>query len=370
MILEHLGVDQEEATLANMGMLLWGKMTDQFNEASMGYTSNSNFERAYHTTRWSSFGGNNTPHLMAYAESHDEERLAFKNVRFGNSGPGHNTKSLSVYSRRMQSVAAFLFTIPGPKLMWQFGELAYDSSINMCENFSIGDCRTSPKPPAWAMPNPLTPSSPIDYNSNTFRRAQRDMFGKIISLRTKYPAYQSTFTTNDLDYSLSGGFKWQRIRGSNLKLVVMGNFDVQSQTGIVQFPSSGTWYVYAHNLQAFESFSNVNAGLSSSSITIAPGAETQQFVLPAGAFILFTDKDVTAVVTQFTFTGTGSWSNPANWQGGNIPPAVLPAGSTITINPAPDGECVLDVSLTIQTGATLNVAAGKNFRITGSLNRQ
>ena len=86
--------------------------------------------------------------------------------------------------------------------------------------------------------------------------------------------------------------------------------------------------------------------------------------------ILFTDKDVTAVVTQFTFTGTGSWSNPANWQGGNIPPAVLPAGSTITINPAPDGECVLDVSLTIQTGATLNVAAGKNFRITGSLNRQ
>jgi len=152
------------------------------------------------------------------------------------------------------------------------------------------------------MPNPLTPSSPIDYNSNTFRRAQRDMFGKIISLRTKYPAYQSTFTTNDLDYSLSGGFKWQRIRGSNLKLVVMGNFDVQSQTGIVQFPSSGTWYVYAHNLQAFESFSNVNAGLSSSSITIAPGAETQQFVLPAGAFILFTDKDVTAVVTQFTFT--------------------------------------------------------------------
>lgn len=369
MILEHLGVDQEEATLANMGMLLWGKMTDQFNEASMGYNTNSNFDRAFHTTRWSSFGGNNTPHLMAYAESHDEERLAFKNVRFGNSGTNHNTKQLSVYARRMQSVAAFLFTIPGPKMMWQFGELSYDSSINMCENFTIGDCRTAPKPPAWAMPNPLNASSPINYNSNTFRRTQRDMFGKIISLRTKYPAYQSTFTTNDLDYNLSGAFKWQRIRGSALKLVVMGNFDVNAQSGSVQFPSSGTWYVYAHNVQVTDPFSGINTGLTSTSITVAPGAETQTFNLPAGTFLLFTDKDVTAVVTQFTFTGTGNWSNPANWSGGNIPPSVLPAGSTITINPAVDGECVLDVNMTIQAGATLNVASGKKLRITGNLNR-
>ncbi|MCA0382505.1 MAG: 1,4-alpha-glucan-branching protein [Bacteroidetes bacterium] len=371
MILEHLGVDQEEATLANMGMLLWGKMTDQYNEASMGYTgSSSNFDRAFHTTRWSSFGGNNTPHLMAYAESHDEERLAFKNVRFGNSGPSHNTKSLSVYARRMQSVAAFLFTTPGPKMMWQFGELSYDSSINMCENFTIGDCRTSPKPPAWAMPNPLAPASPINYNANTFRRTQRDMFGKIISLRTKYPSYLPTFVTNDVDFSLNGAFKWQRIKSNALKLVVMGNFDVQAQSGIVQFPTTGTWYVYAHNLQAFETFTAVNAGLSASGITINAGAESQTFNLPAGAFIIFTDKDVTAVVTQFTFTGNGNWSNPANWQGGNIPPSVLPAGSTITVNPTAGGESVLDVSLTVQQGATLQVAAGKTLRITGNLIRQ
>lgn len=371
MILEHLGVDQEEATLANMGMLLWGKMTDQYNEASMGYTgSSSNFDRAFHTTRWSSFGGNNTPHLMAYAESHDEERLAFKNVKFGNSGPSHNTKSLSVYARRMQSVAAFLFTTPGPKMMWQFGELSYDSSINMCENFTIGDCRTAPKPPAWAMPNPLAPASPINYNANTFRRTQRDMFGKIISLRTKYPSYLPTFVTNDVDFSLNGAFKWQRIKSNALKLVVMGNFDVQSQSGIVQFPSTGTWYVYAHNLQAFETFTAVNAGLSASGITINAGAESQTFNLPAGAFIIFTDKDVTAVVTQFTFTGNGNWSNPANWQGGNIPPSVLPAGSTITVNPTAGGESVLDVSLTVQQGATLQVAAGKTLRITGNLIRQ
>jgi hypothetical protein len=92
--------------------------------------------------------------------------------------------------------------------------------------------------------------------------------------------------------------------------------------------------------------------------------------LPAGAFILFTNKDVTAVITQFTFSGTGNWSNPANWQGGNIPPAVLPAGSTITINPTAGGECVLDVNMTVSPGAVLNVATGKTLRVTGNLIRQ
>ena len=30
----------------------------------------------------------------------------------------------------MSQAAAFFFTVPGPKLMWQFGELGYDYSIN------------------------------------------------------------------------------------------------------------------------------------------------------------------------------------------------------------------------------------------------
>lgn len=371
MILEHLGSDDEEAELAKRGMLLWGKMTDQYNEASMGYIPNSNFSRAFHTTRWSSFGANNVPHLMAYAESHDEERLAFKNVRFGNtSNPGHNTRSLSVYTRRLQAVAAFLLTTPGPKLIWQFGELAYDSSINMCENFTIGDCRTAPKPPAWAMPNPSNPNSPINYNNNTFRRNLRDMYSRLIRLRTRYPSYLPTFVTNDLDFSLAGGFKWQRIRSNALRLVVIGNFEVTTQTGFVTFPNAGTWYVYAHNVQPFDPFANINAGLTATQITIAPGQETQQFNLPPGTFLLFTDRDVTAVRTEFTFIGNGNWSDPANWQDGQIPPSVLPAGSTITVNPAGSGECILNVTQTLQSGATLNVAPGKRFRITGNLTQE
>jgi hypothetical protein len=283
-----------------MGMLLWGKMTNEFNQSSMGYVSESDFGRAYHTTRWSAFGGNNTPHLMAYAESHDEERLAYKNAKFGNNTNGnHNTRLLSVYSRRMQSVAAFLFTIPGPKLMWQFGELAYDSTINMCENFTTGDCRTAPKPPAWAMPT-TTAGVFQDYNANTggnfsFRRPLRNMYGRIISLRTKIPQYLPTFVTNDVSYDLGGLFKWQKISSNALRIVVIGNFDVNNLTGSVSFPVTGNWQLYAHNVPGNISLSTINAGLSASGITIS-NTNPVSFNMPPGCFLLLVDRDANAAL--------------------------------------------------------------------------
>jgi hypothetical protein len=40
-ILEHLGGDQEEAELAQSGMLLWNNMNAVFNEAAMGWNANN-----------------------------------------------------------------------------------------------------------------------------------------------------------------------------------------------------------------------------------------------------------------------------------------------------------------------------------------
>lgn len=67
--------------------------------------------------------------------------------------------------------------------------------------------------------------------------------------------------------------------------------------------------------------------------------------------------------TTFSFTGNGNWSNPANWAGGIVPPATLPAGSTVIIN----GACILDVPQRLASGSTLIVAAGKSLVIMGSL---
>jgi hypothetical protein len=45
-IMEHFAVDQEERELADYGMLLWNNMHYQYQEGAMGYTANSNLERA------------------------------------------------------------------------------------------------------------------------------------------------------------------------------------------------------------------------------------------------------------------------------------------------------------------------------------
>ncbi len=69
----------------------------------------------------------------------------------------------------------------------------------------------------------------------------------------------------------------------------------------------------------------------------------------------------------YTFTGNGNWSQAANWVSGIIPPAVLPAGSTILINPAANDECILDISQQIMPGGYFVVSPGKKLLIPGNL---
>ena len=71
--------------------------------------------------------------------------------------------------------------------------------------------------------------------------------------------------------------------------------------------------------------------------------------------------------TTYTFTGNGSWTEAANWQGNLIPPASLSYGNSILINPAGTGECVLNTPQTIAFGASITVNPGKKFRINGNL---
>ncbi len=73
---------------------------------------------------------------------------------------------------------------------------------------------------------------------------------------------------------------------------------------------------------------------------------------------------------KYVFTGNGNWDVAANWSNNKIPPAALPAGSTILINPSGGGECVLNVPQTIMPGAELIVSDDKQFRINGNLTMQ
>ena len=69
----------------------------------------------------------------------------------------------------------------------------------------------------------------------------------------------------------------------------------------------------------------------------------------------------------YTFTGNGNWEIASNWSYNNIPPSVLPAGAEIIIDPAINGECVLNSIQTISAGAKFSVRQNKKFIITGDL---
>ena len=78
----------------------------------------------------------------------------------------------------------------------------------------------------------------------------------------------------------------------------------------------------------------------------------------------------TPLARTYTFTGNGNWNSVANWSGGSIPPNPLPSGETIVINHIAGGDCLLNVSQTISSGAGITILTGKNLSTQGNLTIQ
>ena len=227
LILEHFADNNEEKLLAEMGFLLWGNSNFNYNEATMGYHDGgkSDFSWSYYQQRGWDF-----PHVVSYMESHDEERLQYKNINFGNSNGAYSTTEKGTSLDRIELAQTFFWTIPGPKLIWQFGELGYDFPINYCEDGTINEpCRTGPKPIRW------------DYLNDQDRI---DLYNHISDLAWLKQAYPDAFSTNNVTINLRNAVKQIQSTGSDLSYVAVGNFDVVERQESITFPTTGTWYDY------------------------------------------------------------------------------------------------------------------------------
>lgn len=101
-ILEMFAENSEEIVESNNGMLLWGNMNYNYNQATMGYSDGWDFNWGIYTAR-----GWTQPNLITYQESHDEERLMYKNEQYGNSNGGYNVKTISTGLARNGMATAF-----------------------------------------------------------------------------------------------------------------------------------------------------------------------------------------------------------------------------------------------------------------------
>jgi hypothetical protein len=120
----------------------------------------------------------------------------------------------------------------------------------------------------------------------------------------------------------------------------------------------------------------VNAGINSSTFTSSTLTSGQLVtcVMTTSETCKTVDTALSNSITMnllntYTFTGTGNWNLSANWDNNTVPPASLPRGCTIIINPS-SGECLLNTPQTISSGASISVSAGKKFRMLGNLRIQ
>jgi hypothetical protein len=151
----------------------------------------------------------------------------------------------------MRLNALFFFTVPGPKMMWQFGELGYDYSIDY-------NGRTGEKPIRW------------DYYSQPGRQNLNWFYSAMIKMKQREPVFSAT----DFQMDVVSTFKRIQLHKNDMYALVLGNFGVTTQDISPAFPHSGEWYEYLTGDSVF--IKNVTATLK-----FAPGE-----------YHLYTDKKI------------------------------------------------------------------------------
>jgi 1,4-alpha-glucan branching enzyme len=333
-ILEHLAASSEEQALQNLGFMLWGgkHLNEVYNEATMGYHDNnkSNLSSVVYS---SSERGFSNPHLVGYMESHDEERLMYKNITYGKVGAGYSAKNDSIALRRMEAASSLFFTIPGPKMIWQFGERGYDKSIFACKDNSIpqpypkDSCKLERKEPRW------------EYMQQANRKRLYDVTAALIKLRKTQPAL---FNSTNFTYGLVSEVKYFKISEPNLSALIVANFDVAQQSITLAFQSAGTWYDY----------------LTGETIT-ATGAN-QLINLQPGEYHVYLSQNITNVITPVFDINT-----PLNTLEAAVYPNPTNGSSLLELNVPENGKVQIDLfnmsGVQVQTLVSGTLRRGVHF---------
>ncbi|MDA3615831.1 alpha-amylase family glycosyl hydrolase [Polluticaenibacter yanchengensis] len=339
-ILEFLGSqnynnpNSEEAVYADYGFLLWNNLNHTYNQATMGFASNSNFSKMVYNSVEQSFKKNAG---IGYMESHDEERLMYKNLQYGNSSGSYNVKNETTALNRQAAAATVFFTIPGPKMFWQFGERGYKLSL------VYNGSNVAKKPPMW---NEFAQTA----NKNIY-----DVYGKLINFRL---ANTSFFSKGKFLYNFNdnGGLvktlSIQDTTENDLQMVVVANFDVTSQTRTIQFTKAGTWFQYVSNGTG----SNAN-GATATNFTVTN--LSQSITLAPGEYHVMLSHNP----NTYIFMGSGLWSDVKNWSMGKVPPDNLSSNEKIIISPTYNGKCVVDKPVNVSEGARIYIAPNQKLEI-------
>ena len=134
---ENLAGAKEENEMAADGELNWANVNDAGCEYAMGYSSKASLNRM-----WAVRDSRTAGSTVAYLESHDEQRLAYKQDQWGAAGIKGNHK---VSMQRLGAAAAQMILVPGSHMIWQFSEMGNAQNTKD----ATGGNNTSPKIVCW-----------------------------------------------------------------------------------------------------------------------------------------------------------------------------------------------------------------------------
>jgi len=180
---ENLAGASEEKPMGEDGQLLWANFNNNSTKFAQGMSGGNlnQLDGTNYGRPWES--------LVFYAESHDEERVAYSVKKSGKDDVKNNEEAMC---GRLGSLAVQLLLCPGPKMIWQFGELCADQTTKN----SSGN-NTSPKKVIWS------------NLENENIRVVHDTYAALCNLRKNNPDLFSS-NKNIVKKGLNGAYTSQR----------------------------------------------------------------------------------------------------------------------------------------------------------------
>lgn len=251
---ENLATAKEENEMAQDGEINWANINTEACQFAMGFSSNSNLRRFYAPDDSRTWGS-----TVSYAESHDEERMAYKQTKYGASGVKGN---IPMSMRRLGSVAAQMLMAPGAHMIWQFQEFGADQTT---KNTNGGN-NTDPKKVIWS------------YLNNPDRAGLCQNYRELNAIRANNPQLFKQGVSTTMQCSASN---WANGRYIAL---VQGNAELYC---VVNPNISGTKTISVPMKKAASEYQ-----ILSKSYNVTPQIGNKSVTLPAGAYVVVGTKDL------------------------------------------------------------------------------
>ena len=246
---ENLAGAQEENDMAADGEINWANINTESRQFAMGYSSNSSLNRFYAPLDSRTWGS-----TVSYAESHDEERMAYSQLRNGATGIRGNIPNSM---RRLGSVGAQMLMTPGAHMIWQFQEFGADQTT---KNGSGND--TSPKKVVWS------------YLNNANRAGLRQNYLELCHIRSMNADMFTSDVTTTVSCDSWNGRSIALVKGSKaIYMVVNPSTTAQARVSAPVNLSSNKYK------------------LLSCSYNTTPQPTSTGVILPAGAYAVYGTLD-------------------------------------------------------------------------------